>query len=92
MEETKYKGQCRCCPVEPYTEEGVMADSYGCLPSTGDMLKWQQETGKVWACHNNPNKPCAGFTGVLDKNGIEWNLDKGLITESHTLKDIYEGN
>ena len=84
-----HKGQCTSCPVQPYTEEGMLADAYGCLPHYGDMLKWKDETGKVWACHSNPNKPCSGFTGVMDKQGIKWDLEDGLITEQCTLEEIY---
>jgi len=85
-----YKGQCKSCPIEPYTEEGHRADSYGCLPSFAEMLKWQQDTGKIWACHSNPKKPCSGFIGVMNKDNIKWDLTKGLITEDDTLETIYE--
>ena len=84
-----YKGQCKSCPIHPHTEEGELVDSYGCLPSYRNMLKWQQETGKVWACHSNPNKVCSGFVGVLNERGIKWNKSSDLITEKTSLEEIY---
>jgi len=87
-----YKGQCKCCPIHPHSEEGMKADATGCLPSFYEMYKWQQETGKIWACHNNNKKPCSGFVGVLNEKGIDWNTNKGFITESCTTEEIYNPN
>ena len=90
MCQKNYKGQCTSCPVHPWTEAGVLADSYGCLPSVYDMSKWQRETGKVWACHSNPKKPCSGFVGFMKENNVKYDLSKRLITESCTIEEIYK--
>lgn len=82
--------KCKSCPIHPETEEGVLADSYGCLPSYAEALKWKRDTGKIWACHSNPKKPCGGFLRAMGENGEAYDLSNDLITEDSTLEEIYE--
>lgn len=81
--------KCKSCPMEITSEEGAMADAYGCLPTLSEVFKWYEDTGKVWACHNNPTKACQGFINVAKTKGIEVKGTE-LITEETTLEQIYE--
>ena len=81
---------CIDCPVRGRTEHAEMAVNYGCLPSYGDMEKWYNETGKVWACHDNPKKVCGGFKQILfERENIKLPSKPILITEEMTLEEIY---
>lgn len=83
--------QCEGCPILIHTDYGEQVSSYGCLPCYADVLKWYQETGKIWACHENPEKPCTGFLKLAKSKGlkISVNKDTKLITESMDLEEIY---
>jgi hypothetical protein len=83
---------CNGCPINIHTEEGEKISNYGCLPSYGDVIKWYEETGKVWACHENNNNPCLGFLKLAKEKGkvVSVNRNTVLITENMTLEQIYE--
>lgn len=74
--------ECRDCPFRG-------GDDYGCLPSAYEIRKWHFETGKSWACHSEPHLPCAGHILDCVENGRTIDMSKPLITESTTLKEIY---
>ena len=38
-----------------------MAYNYGCLPSTFEATKLSRDSGKAWACHDEPEKMCCGY-------------------------------
>ncbi len=82
---------CTGCPIDIHTEEGDLISNYGCLPCFADVLKWYQETGKVWACHENNFKPCVGFLKLCKEKGIKISVNKHtkLITEDDSLEYIY---
>lgn len=88
MEKLKH---CCGCPINIHTEEGETISNYGCLPCYGDVIKWYKETGKVWACHEQPSKPCFGFLKLAKEKGERITVNKGteLITEQMTLEEIY---
>lgn len=83
---------CQGCPINIHTEYGEKISDYGCLPCFSDVLKWYQDTGKVWACHEMNTKPCTGFLKICKEKGIKISIDKNtkLITESMTLEQIYK--
>ena len=83
---------CKGCPINITTEHGAQADSYGCLPSYSDIIKWYRETGKLWACHEKPTKVCTGFLirAKANKESIKVNKNLPLITEQTTLAEIYD--
>lgn len=82
---------CNGCPINIHTPEGEQISNYGCLPCYADAIKWYKETGKVWACHEQPTKPCIGFLKLAKKKGDKVVLTKTtqLITEGTTLQEIY---
>jgi hypothetical protein len=65
---------CSACPgLTSYDAE--QAQNWGCLPSPYEINEMLQ-TGKVWMCHSNPNKPCIA-TGLAELPNdctpvIEW--------------------
>lgn len=81
--------KCNSCPMYPETEEGHRADMYGCLPSVHDAITWYKETGKSWSCHSNNKRVCGGFLQALDSHKLEFIDKKPYITESTSLKEIY---
>lgn len=78
--------KCNGCPVLVTSEEGDMNGNM-CLPSYGDVLKWYNDTGKIWACHKNPEKACVGFLIRLKIKNIPKNVV--LITEEMSIDEIY---
>ena len=62
----------------------------GGLPCYADVIKWWRETGKVWACHSNPSRPCVGFLQLDKEKGLVVNRNTVLITEGFTLEQIYD--
>lgn len=83
---------CKSCPINITTQEGEEADMYGCLPYYAKIMKWYEDTSKVWACHANNKKVCSGFIIRAKANGVKININENtkLITEDHTLEDIYK--
>jgi hypothetical protein len=83
---------CHGCPINIHTEYGEKISNYGCLPCYADVIKWYKETKKVWACHENPTKPCVGFLKLAKEKGEKVIVNKNtvLITEQTTLDEIYE--
>jgi hypothetical protein len=83
---------CNGCPINIHTEEGEIVSNYGCLPCYADVIKWYNDTGKVWACHEQPDKPCIGFLKLAKQKGIIVSVNKNtkLITDGMTIKEIYE--
>jgi hypothetical protein len=75
-----------------HTMEGDMISNMGCLPCLNDVKKWYEETGKIWACHENPTLPCTGFLKQMKRLGIKVSVNKDtkLITERTTLEEIYQ--
>jgi hypothetical protein len=82
---------CDGCPVEIHTEKGEEISNYGCLPCYADALKWYNETGKVWACHEEPTKPCIGFLKRAKHYKVKVSVNRNtvLITDNMTLEEIY---
>lgn len=83
---------CKSCPINITTEEGEYADNTGCLASFVDAMCWYLDTGKVWACHSNTKRPCAGFLMRAEAylgEPIKITPDTFLITERTTIKEIY---
>jgi hypothetical protein len=61
---TIHKGHCYGCPFD-YGQPGTeMAYNLGCLPSVSDIEQSTQETGKAWACHEDPSQVCCGYAGA----------------------------
>ncbi len=83
---------CDGCPIDIHTEQGEIISNYGCLASFKEALTWYQDTGKVWACHEQPDKPCIGFLQLCKEKNIPISVNKNtiLITEQTTLEQIYE--
>ena len=85
---------CNGCPVNIQSEEGATINDYSCLPCWADAIKWYKETGKVWACHENPKSPCIGFLKLAKQKGehVSVNRNTILITENTTIEQIYGRN
>lgn len=83
---------CNGCPILIHTLQGEIVSNYGCLPCYSEVLKWYKDTGKVWACHENPTKPCTGFLKSAKKKGenVVVTKDTMLITELMTIEEIYD--
>lgn len=79
--------KCRDCPVYPETEEGVYADNTGCLPEFYEMKVWHRDLNKVWACHNNCNRPCGGY---LDAAEVEYQGEELVTYEQYNRVDSPE--
>jgi len=81
---------CIDCPIEVKSDTGDMVGNLGCLPTYSDAIEWFNDTGKVWACHANPKKYCAGLVNIAKRYGVDVPIENiELITEQHTLEDIY---
>lgn len=69
------------CPFS-FTEESEQIQNYGCLPTPMEIINMRVKHGKTWACHCNPDKPCAGAIEYLKDNNMEHKvIDKSLLTE-----------
>ena len=89
----RLKKHCKNCPAACETDEAEFAINVGCLPDFFDMFKWYQETGKVWACHDKNLCQCQGFVEMAkDYKKIDIPENTPLITEDHTLEEIYAIN
>lgn len=84
--------ECSDCPMatKKYSPGGEYGWNMGCLPGYEEASKWYAETGKSWACHANNRRPCGGFLNRSWVDGVEVSAG-GLITEDHSLEDIYDG-
>lgn len=83
---------CKSCPINITTEEGEYADNTGCLASFPQAMCWYLDTGKIWACHSNTKKPCAGFLMRAEEflgKPIEIHGFETLITEQTSIREIY---
>lgn len=83
---------CKSCPINITTEEGEYADNTGCLASFVDAMCWYLDTGKVWACHCNTKRACAGFVMKAEAylgHPITITPDTVLITEETSIREIY---
>lgn len=68
------------CPFA-HSEESEIAQSYGCLPSSYDIIKMKAVHGKTWACHSDPTKPCLGAIEHFKSVGLIFKTDdKPLVT------------
>ena len=73
-----FKGTCPGCPFnEGMNEEGTMAQTYGCLPSGGEILQMKRETGNNWACHDDASKVCTGLCLHAKENNFD--MTKGAL-------------
>lgn len=80
--------KCEGCPILITTEKGAEVDNYGCLPSPVEAVTWYKTTGRLWACHERPEKPCVGLLIRLKKMGLKADTSRPLITEKTTLEEI----
>jgi hypothetical protein len=77
-----FRGTCPACPFnEGMNEPGTIAQTYGCLPSGGDILQMKRDTGNNWACHDNDSKVCTGLCLHAKEN----NLD---MTKGHLIHEL----
>lgn len=83
---------CNGCPINITSEEGEQNNNYGCLADFNQAMKWHEDTGKVWACHEKPTTPCKGLLILAKEKGNPIKITKNtvLITESMTIEEIYE--
>ncbi len=80
--------KCEDCPIIPETERAMNVVDWGCLPDKFQALEWYKKTWRLWACHDNPKKPCTGLIRVLKREWIKIDLSKPLITESTTKEEL----
>jgi len=76
----EYIMTCLHCPCA-YNEESEKIQNLGCLPTTYDLFQMQRG-GKNWACHEDDNKPCAGFVALCKEYDIKY--DKSLPLANYT--------
>jgi hypothetical protein len=60
--------ECQACPFNIYSEEAMYANDMGCLPDYTLTLKYYEEEGLVWACHDKPDTACNGMINYFNKN------------------------
>ena len=74
---------CDGCPIDIHTMKGDEISNHGCLPCYEEAINWYKESGKVWACHENTDKPCIGFLKLAKEKGERVSVNKNtvLITE-----------
>lgn len=58
--QTVRKGYCYACPFDYYSEDTMMAQNLGCLPSPDEVKELCAMNGTAWACHSEPDKVCCG--------------------------------
>lgn len=74
----------KSCPFAN-SAESEEAQSYGCLPSSYDIVGMRIFKQKTWACHNNPKKPCKGALQFLRRNNLDARIiNTTLVTETNT--------
>jgi hypothetical protein len=79
---------CRDCPINPVTEDAMMAVNYGCLPMLCEALEWFNNTGRVWACHKYEAIPCGGVLKHLIEIGATIDFSKPFITTATTSEEL----
>ncbi len=78
------------CPFA-MTEASEIAQSYGCLPSSYEIVGMRIFHNKTWACHSDPSKPCRGALKFLKDKGIDCRvIDKTLIDERNITPDMID--
>ena len=84
------KCECEACPFNYHSEMSMYANDMGCLPDSKETLTIFQETGAIWACHDNPKVPCQGLINHYDKKGTKLEKEKLKISlERNILKHEY---
>lgn len=68
------------CPFA-FTDQSEMVQNYGCLPEPLEIVTMREKHGRTWACHENPEKPCAGAIAYLKKEGKPHTVTHPLVTE-----------
>jgi len=76
------------CPFA-ISEESEIAQSYGCLPSSYEIVGMRVFHEKTWACHSNPSKPCTGALRLMKRSEIDCRIiDSELITEHNLTPEL----
>lgn len=69
------------CPFA-FTDRSDSVQNLGCLPTPHDIRNMRVAHGKTWACHERPEKPCAGAILWLKDEGLPHKvIDPILLTE-----------
>jgi hypothetical protein len=81
--------ECEACPFNIYSELSMEANNLGCLPDYQNILEDYKTKNEVWACHEEPDKVCSGFTNYFKEKGSEKeNLNiKELIENKQLMHD-----
>ena len=73
-------GTCGGCPFnDGMNEEASVAQSYGCLPTAGEIMMWKRKGEGNWGCHSE-NKVCTGLCHAAKVEGLP-------MSEGVTIRD-----